>query len=136
LKFVPRHSYTSENLYPDLQKPRHASLLTAVFRDPARNRRAFVVTAFNRSATFTVFYCRAVSCKAKCCNTMTVNAKQMDYLLKHAFLFLAKNLLFQNQDYPFESEFVTLLFNLNPHHYDYNQFNGIRLRKKTLLLFT
>jgi len=64
-KFVPRHSYKPGNLYlcrPDSYRElsagkntRHASLLTAVYRDPARNRRAVVVTAFRRSATFTFF---------------------------------------------------------------------------------
>jgi len=31
--FVTRHSYNSDNLYPDWQKPRRASLLPAVCRD-------------------------------------------------------------------------------------------------------
>jgi hypothetical protein len=42
IKIVMRHSYTPESLYPDWQKPRRASLLSAVYQDPARNRRAFV----------------------------------------------------------------------------------------------
>jgi hypothetical protein len=48
-------------LWLDWQKPRRASLLPAVCRDHARNRRAFVVTTSSRSATLTKFYRRAVS---------------------------------------------------------------------------
>ena len=53
INLVTRHTYTLEPLCLDWQKPRRASLLSAVCQDPARNRRAFVVTAFSRSATLT-----------------------------------------------------------------------------------
>jgi len=60
-KFVTRHSYNSDNLYPDWQKLRRALLLAAVWRDPALNKKkSILVTASSRSATLTEFYRRAV----------------------------------------------------------------------------
>jgi hypothetical protein len=60
--FVTRHSYNSDNLYPDWQKPRRALLLAAVWRDTALNKKkSILVTASSRSATLTEFYRRAVS---------------------------------------------------------------------------
>jgi hypothetical protein len=53
IKLVPRHAYSSDSFYHDLQKPRRASLLAAVCRDSTRNTRAFLVTASSRSATLT-----------------------------------------------------------------------------------
>ena len=62
VKFVTRHSYTPDNLYPDWQKPRRASLLPAVYQNPALNKKkSILVTASCRSATLTEFYRRAVS---------------------------------------------------------------------------
>jgi hypothetical protein len=66
VKFVTRHSYTSDKLYPDWQKPRRALLLAAVWRDTALNKKkSILVTASSRSATLTEFYRRAVSIQAE-----------------------------------------------------------------------
>ena len=59
IKLVPRHSYNSENLYPDSQKVRHGLFILVVCRDsaPKKNCGHNLHSQTNTNA----LYCRAVS---------------------------------------------------------------------------